>query len=67
MFELDVKEMYPSMKREEIMHALKDLYHLYLKHRKKRTPGGLLQFALHKQNKKLDHLGVGNPALYNNI
>ena len=54
LFELDVKEMFPSMDRSVVLKALDDFHKRVVKNRGRR--GKSLRFAINRQDRKLDRL-----------
>ena len=59
LWELDVVEMFPRMDRDKVWEALELVHSLVAKHRKVRGAGGVVKFAVHKWDRKLDSDRLG--------
>ena len=65
LFELDVREMFPSMDREVVLSALEEFHSLVVAAGERR--GKSLRFAINRQDRKLDRIGTGYEKYFTNI
>ena len=68
MWELDIKDFFPSLNRSATMKAVDQLHKLLIEKlgkRVKKDEG--LWFALHREHKKLDRLGTGSRDQFHNV
>ena len=65
LFELDVKEMFPSFDRATVLQALSDFHNTVKAATGKR--GKELLFAINRLDRKLDRMGTGYGRYFTNI
>ena len=59
LWELDIQEFFPSLDRDGVLQALQSVHDLVSEARGKRKVANELRFAICRDDKKLDHIGVG--------